>query len=176
DFGETGMPDQAFLAELVDYIELFLARHFRVDPVQLPERNLLKPKPLEAAMHLLAQLLRPAIRLPAVRSRPVMPALGRDDEAGGIGMQRFADQVLAHMRPIGLGRVDEIHAEIGQALEGADGLRPIRRRSPYALAGDAHGAEAEAVDPEVSTDRKLAGKRGIWLGHLKLLGSRKWRH
>jgi len=34
-------------------------------------------------------------------------------------MQGFANQALGNIRSIGIGSVDEVHAEFGQALQGA---------------------------------------------------------
>ena len=49
----------------------------------------------------------------------------------------------------------------GRRLSVRSASASIRRRAPDALAGDAHGAEAEAMDGEVAADLEAAGFAGI---------------
>jgi len=42
----------------------------------------------------------------------------------------------------------------------------VGRRAPDALAGDAHGAEAEPIDLDVAADREAAGLGCVDLNHL----------
>jgi hypothetical protein len=41
---------------------------------------------------------------------------GGDHEAFGVRMQGFGDKVLAHLGPVGIGGVDEVHAQLHYAL------------------------------------------------------------
>ena len=67
-------------------------------------------------------------------------------------MERLGDQVLAHLRTVGVGGVDQVDAELQNAPEEALGLLRIVGRAPDALPGDPHGAETESVDLEVTAD------------------------
>src|SRR6476469_5125673 len=91
------------------------------------------------------------------------PCLGRDQHAA-IRMKRFLDQLLGDIRPIGIGGIDKIDAELGQTPQGAKRLSAVGRRTPNARAGDAHGAEAEAMNQDVAADLEGAGLAGVELG------------
>ena len=67
-------------------------------------------------------------------------------------MERLADELLRHVRPVGIGSVDEVDAELRQALQRAYDLKLVFRRTPNAFPGDAHGAEAEAMDFDLAAD------------------------
>ena len=71
----------------------------RVGPVELVQRNLVQPQPLQAALARRAQVLGPAVGVPAARTRPDQAALGSDDEVVGIGVQGLGDQPLATSGP-----------------------------------------------------------------------------
>jgi hypothetical protein len=79
------------------------------------------------------------------------PGLGRNEDAV-IRVQILPDEPLGDIRPIGVSGVDEIDAELRQALEGSDRFGSVKRRTPDAGASDAHRSEAEAVDLDVATD------------------------
>ena len=57
-------------------------------------------------------------------------------------MQRFRNQILADLRPIGVRRVDQIHAQVRQPFQDALRLLAILRLAPDAIARDAHRAES----------------------------------
>ena len=59
--------------------------------------------------------------------------------------------------PVGVGGVDEVDAELGQAPQDGEGLVAVLGRTPDAVAGDAHRAVAEAGDLEVAADLEGAG-------------------
>ena len=71
-------------------------------------------------------------------------------------MKRFADQLLRHVRPIGIGGVDAIDAKLGQPFQRAEGFRPVLGLASNALAGDAHGAEAETIDLNLAAGPELS--------------------
>src|SRR6202012_2371366 len=70
------------------------------------------------------------------------------------------DQVFADERAIAVGGVDEVHAEFGQSPERSQSLRPVLGLAPDALAGDAHGAEAQTGYGDISADAKWTGRCG----------------
>jgi hypothetical protein len=89
-------------------------------------------------------------------------ALGRDHQAGRVGMQGFRDQTLAHLGAVGVRRVDEVDAE----LEGAsqDSLRSpgIARLAPDARSRDSHRAVADAPNGQVASEQdRVVGQAGI---------------
>src|SRR6478735_11375236 len=79
------------------------------------------------------------------------PSLGGDQNAA-IRMERLADELLGHVGPVRIGGIDEVDAERRQALQRADGLGLVFRRTPNAFSGDAHGAETKAMDLDLAAD------------------------
>jgi hypothetical protein len=69
-------------------------------------------------------------------------------------MERLGDQVLAHLRPVRVGRVDQVDAELDDPPEEALGLVRVVRRAPDARPRDPHGAESEALNLELAADRE----------------------
>src|SRR3546814_9014936 len=67
-------------------------------------------------------------------------------------MKRLADELLGNVGSVGIGRVDEGHSQLWQSSQRAERLLPVGRLAPYALAGDPHRAEAEAVDLDIAAD------------------------
>ena len=61
---------------------------------------------------------------PTRRGSAAGTPLGGNDDAA-TGMKRFADQLLRHVRPVGIGGVDEIDAKLGQPFQRAEGFRPV---------------------------------------------------
>ena len=88
------------------------------------------------------------------------PALGRDHEVVGVGMQRLRDQLLAHFGPVGVGGVDEVDVQLDDAAQHRDRAVAVLRLSPDALAGDPHRAVAQAAHGHVPAERQLAGGGG----------------
>jgi hypothetical protein len=145
------MTDDAVIEQRLDRAELLVARHLGVDAVQLPKTDPLHPELLAALERFLAQPFRPPVRRPNAWARTRQPGLGGDQHAA-IRMERLADELLRQVRPVGIGSVDEVDAELRQALQRAYGLRLVFRRTPNAFSGDAHGAEAEAMDFDLAAD------------------------
>jgi len=154
----------AFRPHVPDDAELLVARHLRIDAVQLPELDALEAEAPQARLHASAQIVGAAVRNPLARAGPLEPALGRDEQAG-IGMQRLADQLFADARAVAVGGVDEVYVQRAQALERAQRLGAVRWRAPDAVAGQAHGAEAKAIDLEVAGDLEAAGGGGSLFRH-----------
>ena len=160
------MLDLALLLHLRHEAELLLGRDLVVDAVQLPEVDLLDVEPAQAHLDALPQVLGAPDRRPDVRAGAGEAALGGDGHAV-VRRERFADEVLADVRAVAVGGVDEVDAQLdGAAQDGAGGVE-VRGRTPDAGAGDAHGTEAEAVDLEVAAETEGAGgaDRGGAGGH-----------
>ena len=88
--------------------------------------------------------------------------LGGDPQAVPVGVQGLGQELLADVRPEGIGGVNEVNAEFDGAADDGDGGLAVRRFAPDAVPDNAHGAESEAVDgPQV-----LEADRG---GHFRML-------
>src|SRR5690606_35762339 len=112
--------------------------------------------------------------LPVTGTMSGEAALGGDDHVLRVRVQHLAQQVLAHEGAVRVGGVDEVHAQLGQAGERALGFGGVLWVAPDARAGDAHGAEAKAVDRQVAADEEGAAGGGGWGGHGDLLLGAGW--
>lgn len=133
----------------------------------MPKRDLVYSQAAHGNEYLLAEIFRAPIGDPLVRARAQQAALGGDDECV-IGVERFADQAFADLGTVAVRSVDEVDAEVRQAPQRAQGFITIPGLAPDAVAGDAHGAEAEAIDSRFSK-RELAALAGDTGGHWGLL-------
>ncbi len=88
--------------------------------------------------------------------RPHEAGLRRHENVVRVGSQRLRDQLLAHSGPVRVGRVDELDAQLHRAVQHPASLAGISRHSPYARAGQRHGAEAQPADGG-STHRTRSG-------------------
>ena len=86
--------------------------------------------------------------------------LGCDDEAGGIRVEGFGDQFFRDIGAVGVGSVNEVDAEFDGAAQRGECACAICRRAPDALAGDAHGAVAHAVDGQIAAEGDGSGLGG----------------
>ena len=64
--------------------------------------------------------------------------MSRDDDAV-IRVQGLADQFLGHIRPVGVGGVDEVDAEFDGAAQNANAFVAVIGRTPNTFSGQAHG-------------------------------------
>ena len=80
-------------------------------------------------------------------------------------MKRLTDQLLGDIGSVEVSGIDKVDAELRQALQRADGLRPVGRLTPNAGTGDAHGAESEAVDLDLASNLERARLPGIKFDH-----------
>src|SRR5258708_36740539 len=104
-------------------------------------------------------MLGPTVLTPPVRPRADQPAFGGDRYIV-IRMQRLADQLRAHERPIAVSRVDEVDAQPDRPAQAPDRLTPVRRLPPDTPAGETHRAVPEAGDRHVAAQREdAAGRR-----------------
>ena len=72
-------------------------------------------------------------------------------------MQRLGDQRLAHLGPVGVGRVDQVHAQLDRPPEHPPRLVRLRRRAPDARSRERHGAEPEAPHLQLAADENRVG-------------------
>src|SRR5258707_15607909 len=105
-------------------------------------------------------MLGPSIGHPLVRSGAVKSGLGGNYEPGRIGMKGLGDDFSAEVRPVRVGRIDKVDSEFDSAAQDANGFLAVLGFAPYALAGDAHGAEPEAMDAQVAANPKCAALGG----------------
>src|SRR5215475_10039200 len=117
--------------------------------MQLVEINAIEFQSAQTPFASVAQMFWISIFRPAIRAGAVEAAFGSDDEAGGVGIQRFGDDFLAHARAVIIRGVNEVDAEIDGTAKHADGFAAIGGFAPNTLASDAHCAEAEPIDFEI---------------------------
>ncbi len=104
------------------------------------EIDAIETEATEAAFAGFAEMLGATVFGPAIGAGAIEAALGGDDEAVGIGMKGFGDELFGDVRAVGVGGVDEIDAEFDGAAENANGGGavgggpqmpfPVRRMDP----------------------------------------------
>ena len=146
------MPDLPDVAHLLERAERILHRHLGIHGVQLVEIDPLQPQPLQAPVNTLLQILRPPVRHPLPGAWPGKPALGRDDDSFRVRMQRFSDQELARLRPVGIGGIDQVHVQLDRAFENSACLIPIFRPTPDPVASDPHRAKPKPINRKIAAD------------------------
>ena len=83
-------------------------------------------------------------------------ALGRDHDARRIGRQGLADQALGNLRAVGVGCVDQGHAQFNSTAQDAASLGGIGRFAPRTFAHQAHGSVTQTVNGHIAADEKCA--------------------
>ena len=78
--------------------------------------------------------------------------LGRDEHLLRVRVQRLAQDLLAHVRPVRISGVDEVDAELDGAPHDANALVAVGRLAPDARAGQLHRAITDPADGEVPAD------------------------
>ncbi len=150
DIGDADVADLALVLELLERRDRALVGHLRVGAVLLVELDRVEPQPPERALAGLPQVLGAAVARPLVRAGPSQPSLGGDQQVLRVRVERLGDQLLADMRAVGVGGVDQVDAELDRPPQDRDGLVVIGRRPPDAGAGDPHGAEAQPAHPAIA--------------------------
>jgi hypothetical protein len=125
--------------------------------MKLEQLNPVEAQPLEAAFASRAQMFRPSIRHPFVRTGPLEAGFRRNYEPGGIGIKRFGDEFFSHMRAVGICGVNKIDSEFNGAAQNSNCFVVVLRWPPNSFSCQAHAAEAEPVDYEIAADSELAG-------------------
>ena len=77
---------------------------------------------------------------------------------------------FAYVRTVSIGGIDEIHPELDGPAQNFPRVLSIGRPTPYALACQAHCAEAKSIYRKIAADRKRrfcswARRRGEFLQH-----------
>jgi hypothetical protein len=73
--------------------------------------------------------------------------LADDRQLTRIGVERFADQVVDHVRAVVLGRVDMVDSGGDRGADHAESRCPVRRRVDGPWTGQVHGAVPGPSDP-----------------------------
>ena len=155
---DADVVDEAVALQLGERADGLLVGDVRVGRVQLVEVDALDAQVAQRALARLAQVIGPAVARPLARAAARQAALRGDDQAVGVRIQRVVDELLAEVRPVAVGRVDEVHAERDHAAQHVEHRVAVLRRAPHAGADDAHRAEAEAMDLEVVADLQAAAR------------------
>jgi hypothetical protein len=155
DVRDADVTDLARLLRLDEEPQRLRERDRGIGAVELVEVDPLDAQAPQAALERGAQMVAAAVGVPLPRAAAREAALGRDNNAV-VGRQRLRDQLLADVRTIGIGGVDEVDTELDGAAQKGDGAGGVGRRAPHAGPGDPHRAIAQAMDLEV-TDRDATG-------------------
>ena len=139
-FGQADVEDLALLLQLLDGRERFFDGHLGIDAMKLPEIDALDFEAAEAHLDLLLQIFRPAQCGPLVGSGTHKTPFGGDDETLWVGMERFRDDLLADVGPVGVRGVDEVNVEFdlrwrtrlasARSLGSPQMPSPVRRMAP----------------------------------------------
>jgi hypothetical protein len=164
--GQADVADLALLLQQEQLTDLVGQRDLGVDAVQLVEVDPLHAQVAQAQFGLLPQVLGAAERAPVVRARAGEPALGGDHQVLGVRVQGLADELLADERAVGVGGVDEVHAQLGGPAQHAHGLLGVLGVAPHSGARQLHRAVAEPVDGQVAAEAVDPGGVGGTCGFL----------
>ncbi len=154
DVGDADVADLALVLELLQGADGLLVGHLGIGRVQLVEVDPIDAQVAQRALAGIAQVLRARVARPLPRARALQPALRRDQQPLRVGVQRLGDELLADVRPVAVGRVDEVHAELDRAPDDRQRRVAIGRRAPGAGADDPHRPEAEPPDLDVAAERE----------------------
>ena len=110
-FGKPGMGNDALVEKLAHRAELLVARHFRIDAMQLPEIDPLDAEFGKTLLGLTDQIIRTAVGRPLVRAATGEATLGGDQQSL-VGGESFADQLLGNVGAVAVGGIDEVDADL----------------------------------------------------------------
>ena len=136
-----------------------LQRHPGIGRVQLVEIDSLQLQASQAPFASGAKMLGPTVPLPSFAPRSGQAPLGRDDDPLGIRIESVRNQLLADIRAIGVGGVDQRDAQLDDALEHAPRLPRLKRLTPDARPAKPHRAKSEATDRHVIAEDDGAAVR-----------------
>ena len=108
--------------------------------MQLINVNTIEMQALQTALKSFCEMLGAGIVCPLTRTGPFPSTLGRDDQIGRIGIERFGDQLFGCAGTIRICGVDQIHTKLNRSTKCCKCRSFISRRSPDPLTGDAHRA------------------------------------
>src|SRR6476659_5930281 len=98
--------------------------------MELIQIDPLQPQALQAALDRAPQMLGTTVLDPGATIWSQKTALGGNNQARWIGMQRLRDQQLVCFRAVAICRVDEIHAKLDRAPQNPTGVISISWHSP----------------------------------------------
>jgi hypothetical protein len=124
DVRDADVADLALVPQLLQRADRLRVGDLRVGAVVLVEVDAVDLQPAQRALAGGPQVLRVAVDRPLVRAGPLEAALRGDDEVLRVGVQRLGDQLLGDVRPVRVGGVDEVAADLVGAAD--DGERPCR--------------------------------------------------
>ena len=108
------MADLARLLGFDESAQGLLERHRRVGAVELIEVDVVHTQPPQAPLQGGADVLGASVGAPHTRAAAREPGLGRHHDTV-VGGQRLRDQLLTYVGTVGVGGVDEVHAELHHA-------------------------------------------------------------
>ena len=117
------------------------------------------PEPLEVVVDLLAEVGRGPREHPAAGLVAHRADLGDDEQVIRVRRERLADDLVGDVRPVEVGRVDVVDAELDRGAEHRDRLGPVGRRPEDPGAGQLHRAEPDPGDGLVAQLECAAGER-----------------
>ena len=163
---EPEVPDQPLGPQRGQLRELLRerARHRRVPVVPAADPQVdgvegVDPEPLQVVVHLLAQVGRGPREHPAAGGVAHRADLGDDAQVIRVRRERLADDLVGDVRPVEVGRVDVVDAELDRGAEHGDRLGPVGRRPEDPGAGQLHRAEPDPGDGLVAQLECAAGER-----------------
>jgi hypothetical protein len=129
---ESEIPDLALSDEIANRSGNVFDRHLWVDPVLVEQVDVVRPEPLQHLVDDLADVLRPAVESSRIE---VKTELRREDHLIADRLERFADEGLVRVGPVGLSGVEERHSEVVRlpdeidAVVGVDGISVVGAKS-----------------------------------------------
>src|SRR2546423_1259094 len=106
-------------------------------------------------------MVRATVRYPAAGSGARETTFRGYHQLVRIRIQRLADQSLTDLGSVGIRGVDEIDAKLQGAPQHPLAFLAIRRFTPDALAGEAHGPESKPFNGQVTSEVDRSGERGV---------------
>jgi hypothetical protein len=147
---EPDVSDLAFALKRNQLSERIADRHVGIHAVQLQQVDALELQVAQRQLDLLAKIIGPAQRGPALGALTSEAGLRRDHDLLGVGGEGIVQELLGDERPVGVGGVEERDAPASGDAQHADRLVAIVGRTPDPVARELHGAEPEAVDPQIA--------------------------
>jgi hypothetical protein len=154
----VGYPEVADQAGVVQFGQRAEVPGDRVQPgqAQVYQVQAVAAELAQVLLDLPAQLGRGGLGQPVTGWVPAGADLGGDDQVVGVRSQHGVDQLVgrAQRGEVEAGRVDVVHAELDRCAQHRDCLVTVARDSPgcerRAALGQAHRAEPDPVDPQVT--------------------------
>ena len=131
-----------------------------IGSVQLIDVDTVQTQALQTSLERFGEMFRAGIVRPLAGARALPSTFGCDHQSSRIGVECFRDQLFGGARAVGVGRVNQIHAEFNRPPQGRKRSSLVCGRSPHAWPCDAHRAIAHPVDGEITTNGERAGSCG----------------